>query len=136
MENNSSGHAIFAGRQFWICFKLLRNVLGWHGILGDRILADFALNSVLNRYLLTGLGMNPDPADSLAKCRHVVATFPKEWISKGLFRSEMLRFATYVFNLGAQTKGGGREFVLECVNLLRFMGFGDESETLKRQRLK
>ena len=49
VENPLSGHALFLQRQFWAAFKLYRNVLAWHGILSDSLVADMALNSILNR---------------------------------------------------------------------------------------
>ena len=49
VENPLSGHAIFLQRQFWGAFKLYRNVLAWHGILSDSLVAEMALNSILNR---------------------------------------------------------------------------------------
>ena len=38
---------------------------------------------MLNRYLLTALGMNPDPLDAVRKSRHVVAALPREWLQPG-----------------------------------------------------
>ena len=43
---------------------------------------DTAITTVLNRYLLTALGMNPDPLDAAKKCRHVVAALPREWLQQ------------------------------------------------------
>ena len=47
------------------------------------MLVDTAITTVLNRYLLTALGMNPDPLDAVKKCRHVVAALPREWLQPG-----------------------------------------------------
>ena len=49
LENPLSGHSAFLKRQFWGAFKLYRNVLAWHGILSDSLVAEMALNSILNR---------------------------------------------------------------------------------------
>ena len=46
-----------------------------------QILIDSAITTVLNRYLLTALGMNPDPIDAARKARHVVAALPKQWLT-------------------------------------------------------
>ena len=57
-----------------------------------QILIDTAITTVLNRYLLTALGMNPDPIDAARKARHVVAALPKQWLTqvsgsmRGLYR--------------------------------------------------
>ena len=47
-----------------------------------QILIDTAITTVLNRYLLTALGMNPDPIDAARKARHVVAALPKQWLTQ------------------------------------------------------
>jgi hypothetical protein len=135
-ENPNGAHASFVNRQFWTCFKLLRNILCWHGFLADRILVDLGVTTVLNRYLLTALGMNPDPADALNKARHIAAALPTEWLASGGFKEELKRLSAYLTQLGSNTKGGGRDFVQDVVNLIKFLGFAEESESLKRQRLK
>ena len=48
-----------------------------------QILVDTAITTVLNRYLLTALGMNPDPLDAVRKSRHVVAALPRDWLQPG-----------------------------------------------------
>ncbi len=72
MDNPSGPHAAFVRRQFWITFKLLRNCLCWHGLLGDKLLAELALSQLLNRYLLTALGINPDFKDVVDKARYII----------------------------------------------------------------
>ena len=42
----------------------------------------------------------------------------------------------YLVQLGGKGSGGGRDFVQDVVNLLKFLGFVEESEKLRRQRLK
>ena len=41
----------------------------------------------------------------------------------------------YLVQLGGKGSGG-RDFVQDVVNLLKFLGFAEESEKLRRQRLK
>ena len=69
MDSPGGAHAAFVHRQFWTAFKLLRNTLAWHGILGDKLLADLAVTQMLNRYVLIALGMNPDPNDAIVKAK-------------------------------------------------------------------
>ena len=61
---------------------------------------DTALTTVLNRYLLTALGMNPDPLDAVRKCRHLVAALPREWLQStgndaGAVKSDLARDQLY-----------------------------------------
>ncbi|CAB4067832.1 GCFC [Lepeophtheirus salmonis] len=97
LENNSSGHSLFFQRQFWSCLKLFKNILNWHEILSDSVITDLAISSILNRYLLIALGINPDPIDSLDKCRIIVTAFSSELLKsmKGN-QSELKRFAHFL----------------------------------------
>ena len=140
---------------------------------------DTAITTVLNRYLLTALGMNPDPLDAANKCRHLVAALPREWMQPGnnaavktdlareatrfnrtwemffcdesgltlscispedMFKSSVerpltYRLSGYLMQLGGKGSGG-RDCAQDMVNLLKFLGFVEESEKLRRQRLK
>lgn len=51
LETKSS----FFQRQFNSAVKLLGNITCWQGTLADHVLKDLAINSLLNRYLLSGL---------------------------------------------------------------------------------
>ena len=110
-------------------------------LLHFQILVDTAITTVLNRYLLTALGMNPDPLDAAKKCRHVVAALPREWLQQpggsdpAAVKADLARLCGYLVQLGGKG-GGGRDFVQDVVNLLKFLGFVEESEKLRRQRLK
>ena len=110
-------------------------------LLHFQILVDTAITTVLNRYLLTALGMNPDPLDAAKKCRHVVAALPRGWLQQpggsdaAAVKTDLARLCGYLVQLGGKG-GGGRDFVQDVVNLLKFLGFVEESEKLRRQRLK
>ena len=136
MDSPSGPHAQFAHRQFWSCFKLIQNVLRWHGLLGDGLLSDLALTSATNRYLLIGLGLNPDPLDAIQKAKAVVAALPKEWMAaSGAFRKELERLAGFLANTLGGAKGIGPQAVEEVAAMLRTMGFDEEAATLRRKRL-
>ena len=99
---------------------------------------DTAITTVLNRYLLTALGMNPDPLDAANKCRHLVAALPREWMQPGnnaAVKPDLARLSGYLMQLGGKGSGG-RDCAQDMVNLLKFLGFVEESEKLRRQRLK
>lgn len=135
IDSPNGAHANFVNRQFWTTFKLLRNVLCWQGIIGDGLLSDMALNSLLNRYLLIGLGVNPDPLDAINKCKQIVATLPPIWLEEGLLKKELQRFAGYLSMLGKNSKSIGRPAMEDIVSLLRYLKFQEESDTIKRTRL-
>ena len=136
MENPTSSHAIFFNRQFWGCFKLYKNILKWHGLLADKIIADLALNSLLYRYLIIGLGVSPNQVESVQRSSEIVGDLPTDWKSpKCRMKTELQRFAKYLSNLG-NAPGLSREAVKEIVKLLRTLGFIDESESLERKILK
>ena len=135
MENPIGPHAQFTNRQFWSCFKLLQNVLAWQEILGDRILADLAVGSLLNRYLVIALGMNPDSLDAISKARRIAEALPASWRVEGsVFKDDLARFGTFLFKLGSKIKQG-REPISEIVGILKSIGYTQESETLRRTRL-
>nr|XP_040574865.1 LOW QUALITY PROTEIN: PAX3- and PAX7-binding protein 1-like [Lepeophtheirus salmonis] len=134
LENNSSGHSLFFQRQFWSCLKLFKNILNWHEILSDSVITDLAISSILNRYLLIALGINPDPIDSLDKCRIIVTAFSSELLKsmKGN-QSELKRFAQFLTNLPSLRKGGlGRDSLLDITKLLKIIHFKEEAESFKR----
>ncbi|XP_072514953.1 PAX3- and PAX7-binding protein 1 [Salminus brasiliensis] len=81
MENKNSGPYLFSQRQFWSCVKLLGNILQWDGILSQSTLKELAVDSTLNRYILSALQMADSGEDSVEKCRKVVEHFPVHWFS-------------------------------------------------------
>ena len=52
MEYPHSTHLIFFQRQFYAALKLLKNIVSWQGVIADSLLAELALDSLLNRYKL------------------------------------------------------------------------------------
>eukprot|EP00095_Tigriopus_kingsejongensis_P004616 maker-scaffold559_size137194-snap-gene-0.25 protein:Tk04616 transcript:maker-scaffold559_size137194-snap-gene-0.25-mRNA-1 annotation:"pax3- and pax7-binding protein 1 isoform x1" len=132
-ENSLSPHALFVNRQFWGCYKLLRNILSWQGILGDRLLSDLAIQSILTKFLVIGLGMNPDPMDALTKSRHLVACLPTPWRETGVFKEDLQRFAQYLVTLSQ--KSLGPEGIRSIAEMLKMLNYQTESDTIKRTRL-
>lgn len=80
LDNKNSGPYLFFQRQFWSCVKLLRNILQWEGILSGSCLKELALDSTLNRYLLSALQSTPTGEDSIEKSQKVVECFPSQWL--------------------------------------------------------
>lgn len=81
MENRNSGPYLFFQRQFWTCVKLLGNILQWYGVLSNSTLKELAVDSTLNRYILSALQNSEDMEDAIAKCQKVVECFPQQWFS-------------------------------------------------------
>ena len=136
LENPTSSHAVFFNRQFWGCFKLYKNVLSWHGLLADKVIADLALNSLLYRYLIIGLGFSPNQTDSVLRSQQIVSVLPNEWKGpKGRMKTELQRLAQYLSTLGI-APGLSRDAVKMVVNLLRTLGFNDQSESIERKVLR
>ncbi|XP_070773284.1 PAX3- and PAX7-binding protein 1 [Enoplosus armatus] len=81
LENKNSGPYLFYQRQFWSCVKLLGNILQWEGILSSSCLKDLALDSTLNRYILSALQTTDTEEDNAQKCQKVVECLPVQWFS-------------------------------------------------------
>ncbi|XP_030601621.1 PAX3- and PAX7-binding protein 1-like [Archocentrus centrarchus] len=81
LENKNSGPYLFYQRQFWSCVKLLGNVLQWEGILSNSCLKDLALDSTLNRYILSALQTTDTWEENIQKCQKVVECLPSHWFS-------------------------------------------------------
>lgn len=81
MENKNSAPYLFFQRQFWSCVKLLGNILMWDGILSQLVLKELAVDSTLNRYILSALQSIDVREECVEKCRRVVECFPIQWFS-------------------------------------------------------
>ncbi|KAM4620751.1 PAX3- and PAX7-binding protein 1 [Polymixia lowei] len=81
LENKNSSPYLFYQRQFWSCVKLLGNILQFEGILSSTCLRELALDSTLNRYILSALQTTDSGEDSIQKCQQVVECFPVQWFS-------------------------------------------------------
>ncbi|XP_068456764.1 PAX3- and PAX7-binding protein 1 isoform X2 [Clinocottus analis] len=81
LENKNGGPYLFYQRQFWSCVKLLGNILQWEGILSSSCLKDLALDSTVNRYILSALQTTDTGADNVPKCQKVVECLPLQWFS-------------------------------------------------------
>lgn len=57
--------------QFVFVSQLLDNILQWEGILSSSCLKDLALDSTVNRYILSALQSTDTGADNVPKCQKV-----------------------------------------------------------------
>ncbi|XP_052423276.1 PAX3- and PAX7-binding protein 1 [Carassius gibelio] len=132
MENKNSGPYLFSQRQFWSCVKLLGNILIWDGILSPSVLKELAVDSTLNRYILSALQTTDVSEEHVEKCRRVVECFPVQWFSslKGQQTLPQLEnFCRYLKHLASSLyrgcvsgsdveKRNVREHIKEVVRLL------------------
>ncbi|KAJ0061584.1 hypothetical protein NL108_005686, partial [Boleophthalmus pectinirostris] len=79
MDNKNGSPYLFYQRQFWSCIKLLGNILLWEGILSTSTLKDMALDSILNRYIVSALQTSDSTEDNILKCQKVLELLPKQW---------------------------------------------------------
>uniref|UniRef100_UPI0037E9B37D PAX3- and PAX7-binding protein 1 n=1 Tax=Semicossyphus pulcher TaxID=241346 RepID=UPI0037E9B37D len=135
LENKNSGPYLFYQRQFWSCVKLLGNILQWDGILSSSCLRDLALDSTLNRYILSALQTTDTCEDNVLKCQKVVECLPVHWFSglKGQQTFPQLepfcRYVTHLANsLHRSTVGGSdverrtaKDQIKELVKMLGHM---------------
>ncbi|XP_034745951.1 PAX3- and PAX7-binding protein 1 [Etheostoma cragini] len=115
LENKNSGPYLFYQRQFWSCVKLLGNILQWEAILSSSCLKDLALDSTLNRYILSALQTTDSGEDNIPKCQKVVECLPVHWFS-GLKGQQTLpqlepfcRFLTHMANSLHRNSLGGSD---------------------------
>ncbi|CAJ1063923.1 PAX3- and PAX7-binding protein 1 [Xyrichtys novacula] len=113
LENKNSGPYLFYQRQFWTCVKLLSNILQWEGVLSSSCLRDLALDSTLNRYILSALQTTDTCEENVLKCQKVVECLPAQWFAalKGQQTFPQLepfcRYVTHLANsLHRSTLGG------------------------------
>ena len=123
----------FLNRQFWSAFKLYRNILAWHGILSDQVVGEMALGSLLNRYMVIGLGVMCDPTDVVNKMKQIVNALPKAWLSNNsvVYKMGLDRFARFVKMFGQKNKS----YQTDAVKIMRAIGAKDEADELARQQL-
>ncbi|XP_056449642.1 PAX3- and PAX7-binding protein 1 [Gadus chalcogrammus] len=81
LENKNGGPYLFYERQFWSCVKLLGNILQFEGILSSSCVRELALDSTLNRYILSALQTTDSTDDSVLKCQQLVLCFPAQWFT-------------------------------------------------------
>lgn len=80
-DNKNGGPYLFYQRQFWSCVKLLDNILLWGSILSTPCLKDLALDSTLNRYILSALQTTETAEENIQKCQKMVRCLPTHWFS-------------------------------------------------------
>ncbi|XP_051973876.1 PAX3- and PAX7-binding protein 1-like [Xyrauchen texanus] len=132
MENKNSGPYLFSQRQFWSCVKFLGNILKWDGILSQSVLKELAVDSTLNRYVLSAMQSVDVSEESVEKCRKLVECFPVQWFSsmKGQQTiAQLENFCRYMKHVASSIyrscvagsdveKRNAREHIKEVIRLL------------------
>lgn len=89
----------FFQRQFASGLKLLKNITSWQGVLNDNTLKELALNSLLNRYLLSAVKFCL-LTDAVAKVSLISLILPRIWLQGNT--PELKMFSSSVMNLSQQ----------------------------------
>lgn len=110
----AESRCVFFQRQFASGLKLLRNITSWQGILNDNTLKDIALNSLLNRYLLSAIKVCT-LTDAVAKTGLVSLILPRIWLQSDTPQLQM--FSACVTNL-AQKLDKDNPLHLESIETL------------------
>ncbi|KAM6986286.1 PAX3- and PAX7-binding protein 1 [Aplochiton taeniatus] len=132
LDNKNGRPYLFFQRQFWSCVKLLRNLLQWDSVLSGPTLRELALDSTLNRYILSALQSTSTGEEAINKSLRVVDCFPAHWF-QGLKGQQTLpqlepfcRYLTHQASLLYRCSLGGsdldrrnaKEQIKEVVKLL------------------
>ncbi|XP_066143774.1 PAX3- and PAX7-binding protein 1 [Euwallacea fornicatus] len=89
----------FFQRQFASGLKLLKNITSWQGIINETKLKELALNSLLNRYLLSALKFC-SLTDAAMKVRLISQVLPRVWLQES--PPEFKMFTMAIANLQQQ----------------------------------
>ncbi|XP_037038522.1 PAX3- and PAX7-binding protein 1 isoform X2 [Bradysia coprophila] len=101
-KQSQEARSSFFQRQFCSGLKLFRNVLSFQGILADSALKEYAILSLLNRYLLMAMRVCT-PVDATSKAYIIVNTLPRIWLQPELAILESLGlFITYLKSVSKQ----------------------------------
>lgn len=89
----------FFQRQFASGLKLLKNISSWQGVLNDNTLRDLALNSLMNRYLLSAIKFCI-LTDAVSKVNLISQILPRVWLHSSI--TELKMFTASIMNLQQQ----------------------------------
>lgn len=78
----------FFQRQFASGLKLLKNITSWQGILNDNTLKEIAINSLLNRYLLSAIKFCI-VTDAVQKLKLITLILPRIWLQENATELKM-----------------------------------------------
>lgn len=84
VEERASNASMFFYRQFWQCAKLYSNLLKWKNVLSDRLVKEFTLDCLLNRYLMIGLQSMEFNLDLVETIELLVSKLPSEWLTDSI----------------------------------------------------
>merc|ERR1711915_562650 len=99
--------------------------------MGDNMIIELAIDSLLNRYLLLSLRTNPDIIDAIDKSRVITDCLPEDWLG----RSEALRSKLGMLVKFLETAGSSaelpRDAVVEAARITKKLGDAAVSTKLK-----
>lgn len=104
----------FFQRQFASGLKLLKNITSWQGIINETKLKELALNSLLNRYLLSALKFCA-LTDAGQKIRLISQVLPRIWLQEN---ASQLKMFTLAINNLQQQLDKNNPLHLESIDIL------------------
>jgi GC-rich sequence DNA-binding factor len=78
-SRSADAKSSFFQRQFYSGVKLFRNFISFQGIVADKVLKNYAISSLLNRYLLSAMRVST-PTDGVTKAYTLTLTLPRAWL--------------------------------------------------------
>jgi len=84
VEQKSSNSSLFFYRQFWSCVKLFGNLISWKGIISDKLVKEFCLDCLLNRYIMIGLQSMDASLETVEMIEYLINKLPKEWLNTNI----------------------------------------------------
>ncbi|KAL1131746.1 hypothetical protein AAG570_011359 [Ranatra chinensis] len=81
----------FFTRQCAIAVKLLGNLVCWQGLLSDTVLSEIALESLLNRYLLSAM-RTCQPLQAVNICNMIGSVLPRIWLQTNSSPHQLISF--------------------------------------------
>jgi len=102
-KQSADAKSSFFQRQFYSGVKLFRNFISFQGIVSEKVLKNFAISSLLNRYLLSAMRVSL-PTDGVTKAYTIVLTLPRVWLvtADKNFIESINMFVIYVTSLESQ----------------------------------
>lgn len=84
IEQRTQHSSLFFYYQFKTCIKLFGNLLQWKGIISDKLLKEFTLDCLLNRYIMIGLQSLQSHSETIETIENLINKLPKEWLKTNI----------------------------------------------------
>lgn len=112
-KQSADAKSSFFQRQFYSGVKLFRNFISFQGIVSDKILKNFAISSLLNRYLLSAMRVSTSTDMRVMKAYTLILTLPRVWLVSAdkNFIDSINLFVLYVTGLESQLDKKSQQYM-------------------------